>query len=263
MKNRPPQQALLLGCFIILIGALTLINNLNIFDTSSYLQFWPMVFIALGILKIIQANGRSGYFIGLAFLLIGSALTLKHLGLIQFRLHDWWPVFLILAGIAVILRDPKKNHQEPMNQAIFQAKQQTNDTTHHQGVFMQTNPVTSGDQFNNTSNSAAEDRVDILGLMSGNQIKNNSSNFKGGEINVFLSGVELDLRGASLQQDAVLNMFAFWGGIKLTIPTDWTVVNNCNAIMGGIDDRSIPAPGSNKRLIIQGYAIMGGMEIRN
>jgi predicted membrane protein len=156
-----------------------------------------------------------------------------------FRLREWWPVFLIIGGLAVILKDHKP-YQNTSN-----------------------NPIQNYASSNTIPDANNNSTIDILGLMSGNQIKNTSNDFKGGEINVFMAGVELDLRGASIQQEAVLNIFTVWGGIKLTIPSDWTVVNHCNAIMGGIDDRSIPAPMGNKRLIIQGYAIMGGVEIRN
>lgn len=78
-----------------------------------------------------------------------------------------------------------------------------------------------------------------------------------------MGGVELDLRNASIQTDAVLNVFAFWGGISLKIPSDWSVVNNANAFLGGVDDTTVPAMGSSKRLIITGTAIMGGVEIKN
>jgi predicted membrane protein len=239
MRNRNPQQAILLGGFIILIGVLTLIDNLNIFETSNYLQFWPMIFIALGTLKIMQANGQSGYFVGIVLIGIGAITTFNHLGIIHLRLHDWWPIFLIIGGLAVIFKDKKPRQNEASNPTQNYASSSS-----------------AADANNNSS-------IDILGLMSGNQIKNTSSDFKGGEINVFMAGVDLDLRGAIIQQEAILNIFTVWGGIKLTIPSDWTVVNHCNAIMGGIDDRSIPAPMGNKRLIVQGYAIMGGMEIRN
>ena len=66
--------------------------------------------------------------------------------------------------------------------------------------------------------------------MSGSQGNIASSNFAGGEITAVMGGVELDLRNASIQTDAVLNVFAFWGGISLKIPSDWSVVNNANAL---------------------------------
>jgi hypothetical protein len=99
--------------------------------------------------------------------------------------------------------------------------------------------------------------------MSGNQGKNSSLDFRGGEITAIMGGVELDLRGATIQSEAVLNVFSVWGGIVLRVPNDWTIVNNGIAIMAGIDDQTVPAMNSGKRLIVKGYAIMAGVEIKN
>jgi predicted membrane protein len=73
----------------------------------------------------------------------------------------------------------------------------------------------------------------------------------------------LDLRGSSIQAEAVLNVFTLMGGITLKVPPDWTVALNGTPIMGGFDEKTTPAPNSSKRLIIRGYAIMGGVEVRN
>ena len=78
-----------------------------------------------------------------------------------------------------------------------------------------------------------------------------------------MGGVELDLRGASIQSEAVLNLWATWGGIVIKIPADWSVVNRSTALMGGIEDKSFSPPVATKRLIITGTAIMGGVEIKN
>ena len=78
-----------------------------------------------------------------------------------------------------------------------------------------------------------------------------------------MGGIEIDLRNASIQTEAVLNVFAVWGGISIKIPNDWSVVNNGVAIMGGIDDTSVPNMNANKRLILTGTVIMGGVEIKN
>lgn len=246
MKNPLLQQRILLGACIVFIGTLALLDNLKILSTRDYIQFWPMVFIAFGLLKITQANGRSGYFIGAAFIAVGTLMTLNHLEVIHFRMREWWPLLIILAGVAVIFKDryaPPSGEQIATNFSDINANDQSN-------------PRLSNDTTNPS-------RIDIMAMWSGNKVRNTSANFQGGELNVVMAGVELDLRGASIQGDAVLNVFTVWGGIEIKVPNDWTVVNNCNAILGGIDDRSVPAMQANKRLIISGYAIMGGVEIKN
>jgi hypothetical protein len=77
--------------------------------------------------------------------------------------------------------------------------------------------------------------------------------------------LRLDLRQSSINGDAVLNVFVLCGGITIKVPVDWTVVFDGLPIMGGFDEKTVPptGPGSGKRLIVRGYVIMGGMEVRN
>jgi hypothetical protein len=232
MKNASPQQRVLLGAFILIIGVFAMIDNLNIFNSRNFLQFWPVVFIVIGGLKISQANSSSGQLIGGSFVLAGILMTLNHLGVISFGMHDFWPIFLILGGLIVIFKDRLTSG---------------NDNTDSNGLL----------------SSGSDSTINVAAIMSGNQGKISSPDFRGGEITAIMGGVELDLRGASIQTEAVLNVFAVWGGIVLKVPNDWTVINNGVAIMAGIDDKTVPAMNSGKRLVITGYAIMGGMEIKN
>ncbi len=235
MKNVNPQQRLILGAFIIVLGALALLDNLQIFNTRDLIQFWPTVFIVAGAIKLSQANTRSGYIIGGGLIAAGTIITLNRIGIIHFRMRDWWPVFMIAGGLVVIFKD------------------KAND------IFRGLNSST----MNNNVTTSSDTHLDIVAIMSGHQGNIASSDFRGGAITAIMGGAELDLRNAVIQTEAVLNVTAFWGGITLKIPSDWTVVNNGFAFLGGIDDSSIPSMNANKRLIITGTAVMGGVEIKN
>ncbi len=232
MANTNPKQRVVIGAFIIIIGLLALIDKLNIFESLQFFQFWPTVFIAVGILKILHSKARSSILIGGGLIFVGVVLTLKQLGLLNINLWDWWPVVLIAVGAHIIFKDRGAD----TNSSAFLSEAEVSD-----------------------DNST----LDISVVMGGNKTVSNSQNFKGGDITAIMGGVELDLRGASIQSDAVLNLWATWGGIVIKIPADWTVVNRGAAIMGGIEDKSFSAPTATKRLIITGTAIMGGVEIKN
>ena len=105
--------------------------------------------------------------------------------------------------------------------------------------------------------------VNITAVLGGFQRRVSSQNFRGGEITAVMGGCELDLRGASIQGEAVINVFAAMGGIELKVPTDWTVVLHGAPILGGFDEKTVSPPDGSKRLIVKGYAIMGGVEVRN
>lgn len=235
MKNANPQQRLLLGAFIVCIGALALLDNLHIFNTRDLLQFWPTVFVLAGAIKLSQANTRSGYIVGGGLIAAGSIMILNRLGIVSIRMRDWWPVLLIAAGLLVIFKDKTA--------AIFQG--------------FNRNPTPQNNAASNDS------LLDIVAVMSGHQGNIASADFRGGAITAIMGGVELDLRNAVIQTEAVLNVTAFWGGIVLKIPADWTVVNNGFAFLGGIDDSSVPTMNASKRLILTGTAVMGGVEIKN
>jgi hypothetical protein len=62
---------------------------------------------------------------------------------------------------------------------------------------------------------------------------------------------------------AVIDAFAFWGGIKILVPEGWVVTNKVLPLLGGTDDRSRAVEGAGKQLLVRGSAIMGGVEIAN
>lgn len=90
--------------------------------------------------------------------------------------------------------------------------------------------------------------------------------YRGGSLFAMLGGHHLDLRAARLSDDgAVLQIFAFWGGIEIVVPEGWGVRMEVNAVLAGADDKTtsrlqIPgAPG----LVVRGLVVMGGVEIHH
>ena len=227
-NNNQPQSRIIIGALLLIFGALALLDNLNIFHAREIFHFWPMVFILVGALKISKSDTTVGYVIGCGFIGLGALLILHHMGIIYFRMRDWWPVFLIFAGLMVIFKNK----------------------VHNPGQYVK--------------GEIKQDSVcDVVAVMSGNKLQNSSQDFRGGEINAIMGGVELDLRSASIQSEATLNVFAMWGGIVLKVPNDWTVISHGSPILGGFDDKTVPPMVNTKKLYIKGYAVMGGVEIIN
>ncbi len=114
------------------------------------------------------------------------------------------------------------------------------------------------------SSSWGPHRISMFALMSGVSRRVIGMPFRGAAATAVMGGIELDLRQATLPDDAVIDLFAFWGGIEITVPRDWIVVNQGFALMGGIEDKTgnVPRPGG-PRLFIRGMALMGGVEIKN
>jgi hypothetical protein len=78
-----------------------------------------------------------------------------------------------------------------------------------------------------------------------------------------MGGIELDLRGAGTATgEAVIDLFVMWGGIEIWVPPDWSVSNEVGLLMAGAEDKSGGSQAARHRLVVRGFAIMGGVEIK-
>ena len=76
-------------------------------------------------------------------------------------------------------------------------------------------------------------------------------------------GVELDFRNATMEgNEAKIDVSALMGGIDIRVPGSWVVINRVSAILGGVDDNTTSHDG-NKRLVVEGTVLMGGLDIKN
>jgi len=80
--------------------------------------------------------------------------------------------------------------------------------------------------------------------------------------------VQLDLPGAAIASSpAVLHVFALWGGIELTVPSEWKVELHATPILGGFENKARSTAGQTgaapQVLVIRGTALMGGVEIKS
>lgn len=222
-----------LGICVIVLGLLFTLDNLDLIDAREYLRFWPAIFILVGLLKLIQPGGTPGRILGFGLVTLGSLMILGRLHLIDFSVWVLWPVFIILFGFSLV-----------------------------RGAMVRHRALEVG-----TSDKPKDSDSFIKGfaLMGGVVRNNDSQNFQGGELTAIMGGCEIDLRRASIaNNEAQIEIFAFWGGVEIKVPEDWSVTIRVIPIMGGVDDKSVsPKAGPTKRLVITGYAIMGGAEIKN
>ena len=100
-------------------------------------------------------------------------------------------------------------------------------------------------------------------FMSGIERKYDSSTFRRGEAEAFMGGIDLDLRNATMEgEEATLDVTAVMGAVEIRVPQTWNVVNRVQTILGGTENHTSSRTG-NKRLVIQGTVLMGGLEIKN
>lgn len=237
--TRPTFSAhLVFGLVIIVVGVLFTLDNLNIVDGGEYLyQYWPVAVIAIGVARLIESGMRGGSFVGGGLLTaIGTWLLLDHLDLIEAGVLDFWPVILVVVGCVIVWQGLK-------------------------GTARPERPVTS------TEDVVAVDQesfVSAVALLSGVNRGSNSPRFRGGELTAFMGGCEIDLRQAAIDGEAVIDVFAMWGGIEIRVPEHWRVIGRVTPLLGGFDDSTRPPKeATSQTLIVRGVVIMGGIEIKN
>ncbi|WP_332862851.1 LiaI-LiaF-like domain-containing protein [Janthinobacterium svalbardensis] len=268
MKNRPPLHSpsqIVLGVIVIGLGLLFLLDNLGFINVRYTFRFWPTILIIFGLLKISQSHTRSGYILGGVMVLLGLSWTLKAMGLFYINWSMLWPLLIIAAGVAVVSKSLPGGQQRQRRQR--QAARP--DDADHVGQARNGAVSLDKDAADATAAPGASDQADddsiieVTAILGGYVRRVSSQRFRGGDINVIMAGCEIDLRQASIEGEAVLNVFALCGGVTIKIPPDWSVVLQGTPILGGFEEKTIVPPNQNKRLYVTGYAIMGGLEIRN
>jgi predicted membrane protein len=272
MKNPRSSQHLVFGIFILAFGILSLLDNLSFLNMRDYSQFWPLLLGAVGVLKLVQANSRGDYIIGTSLVAVCTVMMLNKFGIIQIRLRDFWPVFIIIAGLLMIFKERNSDcnfgsrslRRNNMNENLAP---QTNTSSMNFGSTNNTeNTANPNSNMNTNTNTTAssDSKIDLISFMGGNVATVNSQDFQGGQATAFMGGIELDLRNANIQSQAVLNVFSMFGGISMVLPLDWTVVNNTSAFLGGVDYKQTSGVSDSKKcLIIQGTVMLGGIEIKH
>jgi len=95
----------------------------------------------------------------------------------------------------------------------------------------------------------------------------NDQAWTGGACIAVFGGHRIDLREAELAESgALLQVFALWGGINLTVPEGWSVSTQVFSTLGGADDKTRPPhplPAGMPQLIVRGVVVMAGLEIHN
>jgi hypothetical protein len=228
MKNdRLPRGVtgqVVLGVLVIGMGLLFLLDNLGLVDMHRAFSFWPMLFVIVGTVKLCDTRSQGGTLLGAALVGVGILMMLDRLDIINFSVRTLWPLILIGLGGFLVAKALRSRSM----------------------------PGTPGAGMLDDTGSG--ETVDITAILGGYERR---------VATAVMGGCELDMRSASIRGEAVINVFAFWGGVTIKCPPDWTVILLGTPILGGFEEKTIAPPDGSKRLVIRGYAIMGGVEIRN
>jgi predicted membrane protein len=226
----PPRQLptgrLLVGILFIAGGLLFTAANLGFVQVREVWRYWPLVLVAIGLLRIVSRN----VFAGLIFIGLGGLFLAREFDLVWFRLSMLFPLIFVLVGLNIVFEHWRRR---------------------------------SGP---NPEGGAPGGTLSEWAIFGGGKRRIQSQEFRGGQANAMFGGFEIDLRDAQMAGDsASIDVFCFCGGGEIRVPESWNVSMKAVAIFGGQDDKTRPpAPGSaHKDLFVTGFILFGGLGVKN
>lgn len=215
---------------------------------------WPVLLIAIGLLVGAKSKFHNpGSFI---MILIGGIFLIDQ-QIPDINFHNYIvPIILIGVGLLFILRPrPHRYYRK------YHRWDRTDPYSDTEKKNIQTDDISS-----TTTNSSNEEYIDIVAVFGGVKRNIQSKNFKGGEIISFMGGAEINLMQADIQHPIELEINNVFGGTKLIIPANWDVKSEISAVFGGVDDKrnfNNSVPDTNKRIVLKGSCVFGGIEFTN
>lgn len=217
------------GLIVAGLGILFLLNNLNVVVIYNWWQLWPVVVIAIGITKLIDAGQKAT---GAVMIVVGGIFLATTLGWFSWRVWELWPLALIGAGVVMLIE--------------------------------RLSALSKGSNWNIAESNGQTDGVAVF---SGFKRRVTTDDYRGADYLAVFGGGEVNLRQAGMQADAaVITVTAIFGGIEFKVPENWLVVNELVGIFGGHEDKTVqPSPDAPgvKRVILRGTAVFGGVTIKN
>lgn len=248
--SRHRKNRVVAGLILVGIGVVLFADKMGMFFPQ-WIFTWPMLLIVIGLYSGFKHNFKNASW--LILLAVGGLFLwdemVPGINLKRFTL----PIILIAAGLLSIVR-PRFGWSGRRQQRWERKRERWG--------------YTAGTTFNKDVEDGAQlsdDYIDINCIFSGVKRTVLSKTFKGGKISCILGGAEIDLSRADIQGTAVIDLHEVMGGITFILPSNWSVKNDIEGIFHGVDDtRNIQAlPDADKLLVLQGSAVMAGVEIKS
>jgi predicted membrane protein len=247
--SRSYSWSFIFGALIVAAGVVLLLDQQGLINADRvFSYFWPVVLIGAGTTMLIDCRGRGGRgFWGITLLAIGLILLLENLGIAHIRFDAVWPLIVIGVGVLMIWQAAG-----PRAQADGSVNSHWSNLVNHWGRSDSTQTDFSG-----------------IAILGGFKRRITTKQFKGGKVLSFMGGFQIDLRQADMEGDtATIEAMSFMGGGEIKVPGTWLVSMEGISLFGAfVDETDQQAPAitgtPQKRLIMKGASLMGGIVVKN
>lgn len=213
-------------------------------------------------------------FLGLLIVLIGVFLLLSQAGIYDFwrLVSDWWPMIFIVVGIYSLVVNTAPLIGGLMLVIVgvwFQVGKLDFIPSNWNKLFFPFIIILIGLYLllaKKEKNVTTEDKVNYMAVFSWINTRNESKDFKGGNITAFFGGVELNLADAEIAAgSAEMDITTAFGGVDLYIPRHWKVDITGIPVFGGWSNKTknVARDVSAPILRIRCLAMFGGVDVKS
>lgn len=215
------------GIVLIVIGVIIGINSLGIASINIFFKGWWTLFIIVPcFIGLFSKKDFASNAIGLV---IGIALLLGVRDIVKFEIITKLiiPFILVAIGVSIVFSEKIKS-----------------------GLTEKVNSVRKNDCEN------------IVATFASQSVNKANEDFKGANLDAVFGGIDLDLRGASLDTETVIKSSVIFGGIDIMLPQDVNVKIKSTPIFGGVSNKIINSNENEKVIYIDALCLFGGIEIK-
>lgn len=259
-----------IGIAIIALGALFLFDSFGWIESRYVLRkAWPLIFVVIGISILSKPRNGRRRNEGWVFIVVGLWIFVSKIGLLDFSFWGiLFPLVLLFVGGMLVYRALSP----PRVQVSFDPADAPKTTFGPEPATdaSEVPPAASTSEGPSATiySRADEEHAEYIrtfAMLSGSELRPMSRPFRGADLSAVLGSVNLDLTSARMEGDtARIEVFAFCGGIEIHVPPDWTVTSKVATLLGGFSDKRRPTTTlPTKTLILDGFAVMGGIEVKN
>jgi predicted membrane protein len=246
-RHDRPSPPRFLGFLLLVFGALIFMDALNMIDARDAIRtYWPAVFLGWGAFRLVFGGG-CGRFVGGLMAAVGGVFLAN--AMLGWDIRFWrliWPVLMMVFGLHILLH-PRRRFR---------------------GRFgPPRDPAAVEDEDDDTDEADVEKsgRFHASAVTATIQKKVVSQSLHTGLAVAMAGGLELDLRECRMAADeTTIVVRVVVGEVTLRIPRDWSVENRIAATLANVENHTdAPIDAGAKRLVLDGSAVLGNVEIRN
>jgi hypothetical protein len=109
-NKRHAHSQLGVGIFLLIAGVALLLENFNILSVGPVWRFWPVIIIAIGLGRLLDAQVTGEYQKAFWMLFIGGWLLISELHVFGLYYSNSWPILLIGIGIGMLWKSFYPEH---------------------------------------------------------------------------------------------------------------------------------------------------------